>query len=343
MKIPEQLEQAASVAREKNSYRTTPREIVGWYGGARRGPKINLVVREHLKKCEVTTVPDFESEYIDSPIYIVPRPNGDENTEATVSDAGEAEPMERQPASVTPAHRISRLKTAKTKVVWVSPEDMVVKAKTLMLAFNYSQLPVMQSEYSPKGMISWRSIGEMAALDKPCVSVADCMQPHHEVKITASIFSVIQFIVQYDCVLVRDDENRISGIVTAADIVEQFQAISEPFLVLEDIETRLRRLIDMRFNVKQLQEARDPNDDQREVNSVADLTFGEYKRLLEDPKMWCVLKLPLDRQVFVEHLDKVREIRNDVMHFEPDGIDGEQLNRLRNFDGMLETALSVAE
>ena len=183
----------------------------------------------------------------------------------------------------------------------------------------------------------------MVALDSPCESVADCMQPHHEVKITASIFRVIQFIVQHDCVLVRDEENRISGIVTAADIVEQFQAISEPFLVLEDIETRLRRLINMRFSVEQLREARDPSDDQREVNSVADLTFGEYKRLLENPEMWCVLKLPLDRQVFVEHLDMVREIRNDVMHFEPDGIDDEQLNRLRNFDGLFESALTVAE
>lgn len=35
--------------------------------------------------------------------------------------------------------------------------------------------------------------------------------------------------------------------------------------------------------------------------------------------------------VFCAEMEKVREIRNDVMHFDPDGIDEEQYDQLRIF------------
>jgi hypothetical protein len=57
----------------------------------------------------------------------------------------------------------------------------------------------------------------------------------------------------------------------------------------------------------------------------------EYKRLLEDPKNWAFLRLELDRSYFIGLLDKLRETRNDVMHFDPDGIEDEALLVLRDF------------
>ena len=65
--------------------------------------------------------------------------------------------------------------------------------------------------------------------------------------------------------------------------------------------------------------------------------FGEYVRLLENPAHWTKLKLPLDRVVFTDTLKQVRVIRNDVMHFDPDGIPKEDLETLRDFVRFLRT------
>lgn len=86
---------------------------------------------------------------------------------------------------------------------------------------------------------------------------------------------------------------------------------------------------------------KDPVDSGRPVESVSDLTFGEYKRLLEEPARWCALKLELDRSIFIQLLDKVRETRNDVMHFDPDGIEDEALVVLREFAKFLRTLQTV--
>ncbi len=155
------------------------------------------------------------------------------------------------------------------------------------------------------------------------------------------MFDVIREIVQHDFVLVRGEDRKIIGIVTAADISEQFRTLSEPFLLLGDIETALRRLIEIAFTVEELRTARDPTDATREVNSAADLGFGEYLRLLEKPENWDKLKLPLERSTVVKDLDRVGAIRNDVMHFDPDGIDDEHLDDLRRFGQFIDQVVSL--
>ena len=72
------------------------------------------------------------------------------------------------------------------------------------------------------------------------------------------------------------------------------------------------------------------------MESVYDLGFGEYVRLLENPDKWKKLKASLDRQVFIKSLNQVRLVRNDVMHFDPDGITDEQLGKLRQFSSFLD-------
>ena len=86
---------------------------------------------------------------------------------------------------------------------------------------------------------------------------------------------------------------------------------------------------------------KEPTDGARSVESASDLTFGEYKRLLEDPSRWSTLGLDLDRGVFVKWLDEVRETRNNVMHFDPDGIEDQALKKLRDFAKFLRTLQTV--
>jgi hypothetical protein len=90
-------------------------------------------------------------------------------------------------------------------------------------------------------------------------------------------------------------------------------------------------LIEGKFTKEELAEARDLTDEGRKIESVDDLTFGEYVRLLENPERWDKLTLALDRATFVKDLEEVRGIRNDVMHFDPEGIDDRGLKKLRDF------------
>jgi hypothetical protein len=75
----------------------------------------------------------------------------------------------------------------------------------------------------------------------------------------------------------------------------------------------------------------DPKDTSREVESVDDLTLGEYVRLLENPDHWKRMNWAADRRVFTDALREVRDIRNDIMHFTPDPLDPDQVDALRLF------------
>ena len=124
--------------------------------------------------------------------------------------------------------------------------------------------------------------------------------------------------------------------MTTSDLSEQFGHLSEPFLLVGEIENHIRSLIDGKFTAEELAANRDPSDEEREVERVDELTQGEYKRLLENPKHWEKLNLiAMDRKGFVQQLENVRQIRNRVMHFEPDGLEEEDLEILRRFTDLL--------
>ncbi|RLD55352.1 MAG: CBS domain-containing protein, partial [Bacteroidetes bacterium] len=78
------------------------------------------------------------------------------------------------------------------------------------------------------------------------------------------------------------------------------------------------------FLVKELRIFCKIGEEEREIEHIDDLNFGDYIRIIEKPEHWDKLKLSIERTHFIKHLDKVREIRNDIMHFDPDGITDEQ-------------------
>jgi hypothetical protein len=112
--------------------------------------------------------------------------------------------------------------------------------------------------------------------------------------------------------------HKISGIVTTSDLSLEFQQLTEPFLLLSEIENHIRGMIhNAGFTVEELRECRDSAEETREIEGVFDLTFGEYIKLLENKDSWGKLKLKIDQKIFFQDLDRIRKIRNDVMHFDP--------------------------
>ncbi len=111
--------------------------------------------------------------------------------------------------------------------------------------------------------------------------------------------------------------------------------------MLGEVEHHVRRLIESKFTEAELADARDPGDTQRQIKSVADLTIGECIRLLENEEKWKRIGLAVDRVIFIRDLHKVRAIRNDVMHFDPDPLSSDELQELRAFVRFLETLWEI--
>ena len=288
---------------------TTVRELLGWFNYSRRSDRLIRRIRTKFAELDLRTVPDFEREHID----------GDISIELDMKATG----VQKEP--VDPTVRIRVLPTAHCILTSVRPNNPLAKATTLMLIKDFSQLPVMANEREVKGVVSWRSIGTAFTLGRQSDEVRHWMEPHREIGINAPLFDAIKDIWEHGYVLVRDVDRTISGIVTASDFARQFAQLAQPFLVIGEIELHLRNLVS-KFTLDEMRKASD--DPNRPIEGSWDLNFGAYCRLIENPDRWDRLGLRVDRGTFIRNLGQVREIRNEVMHFAPDGLDPDEVEKL---------------
>ncbi|HLB75164.1 MAG TPA: CBS domain-containing protein [Sedimentisphaerales bacterium] len=343
MGIPRKLEEMSKRVQCGEQATATVRELLSWFGAYRRGWWNVKAIRKGLDEAGLITSPDFEGEYIDASVIFQVKQSVD-TVSATVGDEVSIRdhvtvhlvPGQGPAERPEPAHRISRLASANTPPLFVKPDATVAEAITLMLRHDYSQLPVMQSSRELKGLFSWKSLGSRLAMGKSSTRVADFMETAKEMSSDGSLFDAVQIIAEHDCVLVRAGDRTICGIVTGYDISKQFRQLAEPFLLLADIESHIRYLISKAFTLPQLQQAKDPDDQDRSITDVRDMTFGEYVRLLQNEDNWARLNMKIDRKTFTGWLEKIRDIRNDVMHFDPDPMDPADLKLLRDITGLLD-------
>jgi len=339
MEVSERLKDIAQQIHDGRSVPSpTVREFLSWFEAQRRGSWTVYRIRRELSESKLRTEPDFESAYIDSSIEFkletepsLEQTKPPEIVELQASDTiNISVSMSGQLTILTdPTYRISKLEAANKKPVSVTPNTTLQEAVTIMLINDFSQLPVMTSERDVKGVVSWTSIGARLSLRKNGSQASEFMDPHQEIRAESSLFQAIPIIVQYQYVLIRGSDNRITGIVTASDLSLQFKQLSEPFLLLGEVENHIRNILAQKLSPEELSSVKDPSDIQRNISGVTDLTFGEYIRLLENSDRWDKVGLPIDRVTFCKELGRVRDIRNDVMHFDPDGIPSNDLECLR--------------
>lgn len=330
----------------------TGRQLLRMFGASRRGARVVANIRRELTSRNLMTEPDFTDVWVDVPLQVMvlsTESKQPENKE-TQSDAhaGDpaAEPSEEAAAPAQaeakkaerddPVHRIGLLPAANKPVAFVAPSSSLKEAATTMMMRDFSQMPILQNERTCKGAVSWQSIATASALGKKCDTVDDCKVPVEEVRWDAALLDVIPKIVDQGFVLVRGPDNKFQGIVTVADLSLQFRVLSEPFLLLGQIENLLRVLIERSFTLDEMRLAKNPADEHREIGNVFDLTFGEYVRLLERGENWPKLKVFFDRTPFLKGLGEVHTLRNDVMHFDPDPLEESDLVNLRQFTAFLQ-------
>ena len=315
--IAQQMQEQSAKGAIPTPHEITPRELVRLYRYERRGASVNSRIRNDLEQVNLRVVPDFEFQYADSKIII------------ELDQEVDGSPSTGQPSD--PTHRIGTLEAANNKPVSVKPDDALAEAATIMELHDFSQLPVMENERTVKGIISWKLIGAQFSFGRKCEYVRDCMETAKELAIDAPLFDAIQVVAEHGYVLVRGADRTITGIVTATDLSNQLIQLAGPFLFIGEIEGYLRQLIHKKFTIEQLRGEPSSFDSGRIINGSADLTLGEYCRLLEKEDNWKLLGLTVHRGTFVKHLDSVRKIRNDVMHFEPDGLSEADTKQLKDF------------
>ena len=335
MQGAERLEQLAKQFRDDHAGGAKPapdqvtvREFLSWFGYEKRGKYIVSWIRNKMEKLELQTVPDFEFAYIGANISIEPA-------------AGSLEGIASSEGLEDPTVRIGALEAANRKPKTVGPDESLSTATTLMLLHDYSQLPVMTTKHTVKGVISWQSIGARLALGRECKSVRNCMGSVNEIESTAPMFEAVGMISEHGYVLVRGQTREITGIVTASDVANQFEQLARPFLLVGEIEEYLRQLVHGKYTIEELRKASLSYEGRQPVSGSADLTLGDFRRLLENPECWCRLELRVDRVGFIQHLDSVIGIRNDVMHFAPDGLTDEDTWKLVCLAGFFRNLASM--
>lgn len=299
--------------------RETVRSILLWFGASKRGLRVASAIKTKFEEHKLTTQPDIESAYIDAEVTFL---------KATKKQSDDDSPID-------PTHRVLRLSSANKPPVSVNLDSTLQQVITLMMSNDYSQLPVLSSPREVKGIVSWKSIGSKLALGLKCDTARDCLETAREVSAEDSLFAAIGAVMECDYVLVRGKDKIITGIITASDLTEQFQKLAEPFLLVGEIENGIRRILHGRFTESELSAIKAPEDKDRKIEGVSDLTFGEYIRLIEAEVNWLKLTLRVDRAEFTKQLHRIREIRNDVMHFDPDGLDPDDIKTLREFSKFL--------
>lgn len=325
------------VQKNRKAIKTFPYVATEYLKVARRGWRVVEAVNKMLDEYEVLCEPEFASAWFYGEIEIKPKPKV--STGKQENDSEETDPTPR--LSLLKAANLNKVKEAGegNGLISVTKNTSLTEAITLLIMNDFSQLPVLAGPRDVEGIISWKSIGRAISLGKTCLIVSDCKDEVDILNYDEPLFNAVSIVLKKDFVLVRQKDKTISGIVTVTDIGEQFIAMAEPFLIIEQIENHIRKLLDQKFSTDELNfsSSEASGEKSKAINSLSDLTFGQYVKILEDPKKFEKLNLKIDRKLIVKQLDEVRKIRNDVMHFDPDGITSQNLELLRQTVTFLHT------
>ncbi|WP_327066320.1 CBS domain-containing protein [Kitasatospora sp. NBC_01302] len=270
-----------------------------------------------------------------------------------------ASPEDESEQEALPSHalpqrlHIGDLAPARNGVVGVGLGSTLTQATYLMRTTGHPQLPVTTGMATVHGVITWRSVAKMYetgkaptlenAMQKDSLPIADARQ---------EFFSCLPMIKEHGYLLVRGDDGCLSGIVTAADVTERFEGAARPFFLVGEIESLLRRCLGAALDEEAIRAVQTNRKVADRTGLISDLMFGDYIKLLDGTQTkqemaanadtnWGTLGWPaMDRAQFVRHLERVKDIRNRIAHFDEKPLPDELLAELTTFTKLLRDFVS---
>lgn len=316
------LKSARTKADSGDSENITVRRLLELWGASARGHVISQRIEADLANHDLVSVPSFRKVTLDTSVQLDRVSNEGAEAQSDVHD--QVDDAEQSVRGLT----IGNLPSALGRVVSVPPTATFEHAITLMMLNDYSQLAVMEGQRTLRGAVSWKSIAR-ARHGRSSVRFSDAITEATEVRYDKELRDVLPILEAEDFVFVRDAKNVIAGIVTTADVVHVYGELAEPFFLIGELDQALRQVISKTFTIEQVVSLGGP-ENARKIESFDDLSMGDYQRVLGNSALWKKLGWPLEREVFVRRLNELREIRNDVMHFNPDPIPPDAVAKLRN-------------
>lgn len=318
----------------------TPRELINAFGFYRRTSGCVRTVNTYLAENGLETFPDYQGTWVDREIVLKLTPIAEH----------EAKDYMRTFSREDPIKRLDILEEAHREPVCVMESDTLIKAETVMRLHNYSQLPVLNENGLLQSCITWESIC-FARSKGICTDVVKdyATEKYQIAMVNMPLLEAYELVYKHDYIIVVNEDALPIGIVTIADLTSKFIAWTGPYMLTSEVEQLIRQLCDDKYPkaqvlekckkhglsdiLKILQWKKEDAEHQEQIAkidkilqsaqkpicSLDDLTFGQYLEILKDSTNWNLLNLPnVDKGIFLEQLNKVREIRNDVMHFNMD-------------------------
>jgi CBS domain protein len=324
-------------------------ELLTCFNTRVRNDQAILHIEQALRDAGLATLPYFASCGSQSDVHIVARES------ATVDEPGSADEEQEDEAGLLPgalpqqSFRIGDLPCAHAGLDSVTPAQDLTEATYLMHTRNYSQVPVLEDQYTVTGVVTWRSVAKMYGTGAEPVLANAIVEDPPVAHAHDDFFSLLPLVCDHGYVLVRSHNGRVDGIVTAADITQRFDATAWPFFVVGEIEFRLRKCLGTRIGEDAIRAVQQ----YEKTGKIADLMFGDYVKLLDGDQRnrhghrkealcaaadqnWQVLGWTgVNRVQFVHQLDRVRHIRNQIAHFDPEPLSPQRSEELRQFVGLL--------
>lgn len=246
--------------------------------------------------------------------------------------------------SRNPFQDVGRIFPGEVTLTSIEPSATVTEALRIMVGNRFSQLPVV-SNGVVRGVFSHWSLAHHL-LDSPTLAphqlfVEDVMEPLPYVTVQDSLDTVLEHLNRHDAVLVTSPHG-LQAVATATDVLNYFDRVARPFVLLQEIELSLRALLRGCLTDAELEacanyalSSKYGGDVSRVPSRLEDMSFEEYRTIVSAKENWPYFEgvLGRSRELVASKLSRVRDIRNAIFHFrEPVSVlDHETLTMTRNW------------
>lgn len=305
---------AQEIKTDRKPRQITPRELFGAFGFSRRTAGNCNEVDKFLNSHSLMVNPHYNEVWIDNQVRL------------------EHKPLAQTTIPEDPIRRINILDSANTIPSYINNDASLLAATTIMQSNDFSQLPVVNGNVrNLVGYISWETIAKAKINGVDSDMVKDYIDPNVPIlSPDTPLIKAIAIVKKRDFAVVLAKDRSLYGIVTATDVTERFLQETEQFVLLSELEGHIRNLLRDTVLVEDLKKLC-PRDPGKEVTSIDEMTFGDYVTVFGNEEQWEKIHIAADRKTFIEQLDAIRQVRNDVMHFRPLGPDGEHKDTLKCF------------
>ncbi|WP_433050439.1 hypothetical protein [Dactylosporangium sp. CS-033363] len=320
------LEWAHTKATAGEPISLTVRQMIKHWDLTDRDQTASAQVSADLANHNLTTAPDFRAVDLDSTVRLLQVPERPTETAATPADEAETEVEGADDEeSVDIGLKLGNLLPAEPSLAWVAPTASFEEVITMLQINDYSQVAVLASPHTLHGAISWKSIAEAKHLDAGA-TVSDAIRPAQVFDYDRRLLDVLSTLQQEEFIFVRDFDGEIGGIITATDVVRKYDDTATPFFLIGEVDQELRQLIVNTFDEDTVRSACGSG-----FRGFEAMTIGQYKAVLANADCWKQLGWRLDQEQFIARLNQIRQVRNNVMHFNPDPPKPADVAKLRIF------------